>query len=124
MRSQQQQQFPDWLEREMRHRGFDKSERGKQAEFARAAGITKGAVTRLLSGEHLPDLRTARALARAFGYPVDDVLIAAGLIEPQDATPKDTPALTKTQHLHALTDGDPAAIEAVTAVLRATGHWP
>jgi transcriptional regulator with XRE-family HTH domain len=44
-----------------------------------------------LNGEAIPDVRTQKALANALGVPLRDMLIASGLVGPQDLPTADAP---------------------------------
>jgi len=66
--------FTNWLIEEMNKRGWS------QAELARRAGISRGAVANLINGQRKPGPETCEGIARAFRYPADKVFQLAGLL--------------------------------------------
>ncbi|HEY3376163.1 MAG TPA: helix-turn-helix transcriptional regulator [Armatimonadota bacterium] len=66
--------FADWLQAELRSRGWD------QAELARRSRVTHAQISRLLAGDRRPGPTACRAIARAFHLPPDEVFRRAGLL--------------------------------------------
>ena len=69
------EQFAEWLKTELDKRGW------VPARLARESGVTRGALSHIFSGERSPGLDLLRAVAKALGLPLMDVLRAAGLAE-------------------------------------------
>ena len=69
--------FASWLEEQLREQGIS------QAELARRAGVTRGAINNILQGERGPGVELAKGIARALKIPEDDVMVAAGLMTPK-----------------------------------------
>jgi transcriptional regulator with XRE-family HTH domain len=64
----------NWIEQNQRARGWT------QAELARRAGISQGAISRVLSGSRGPGVEFCKSIAKAFSVPDRDVLQIAGLM--------------------------------------------
>jgi transcriptional regulator with XRE-family HTH domain len=60
--------FAAWVRSEMDARGW------QQADLAEAADVTQQSVSRWMNGQSTPNGVHARALARAFGVPTDEVV--------------------------------------------------
>jgi transcriptional regulator with XRE-family HTH domain len=79
--------FTDWLSDEMHKRGWS------QAELAREAEITKGALSHIFSGTRKPGVLMLKSIARAFNLPEEHVFRVAGILEaasgPQKVTDLD-----------------------------------
>jgi len=69
--------FTTWLTSEMRKRDIT------QAELARLAGLSRTAVSNVLSGARTPGPDFCRAIARALDYPPEVVFRRAGLLPPK-----------------------------------------
>ncbi len=67
--------FANWVEAEMKRRGWSR------AELARRAGLSRAAVSDVLNLKYPPGPEFCRALARAFGYSQEYVFRLAGLID-------------------------------------------
>jgi transcriptional regulator with XRE-family HTH domain len=67
--------FTDWLSEEMHKRGWS------QAELAREAEITKGALSHIFSGTRQPGVVMLKSIARAFHLPAEHVFRVAGILE-------------------------------------------
>lgn len=69
--------FADWLDEQMGIKGFS------QSELARRAGLSRQAISDYLNRKRTyPDERALQAIAHAFGYPVEQVYRAAGILPP------------------------------------------
>lgn len=68
--------FPEWLEHQLKEQGIS------QAELARRAGVTRGAINGILQGARGPGVELCQGIARALNIPVQDVYEAAGLLPP------------------------------------------
>lgn len=98
------------------------------ADLARATGVNQSLISRWLKDEIAPSVENLRRVSKALGIPLLDLLVAAGHVEPGEARMRDRPeppaapigAGVDPDLLAALASADPAAIEAVRAVLRAT----
>jgi transcriptional regulator with XRE-family HTH domain len=66
--------FTDWIESQLRSRGWN------PAELARRSGITPPQVSRVLSGARGPGPEFCLGVARAFQMPPEDVYRMAGLL--------------------------------------------
>lgn len=64
--------FSDWLLKEMNARTWS------QADLARAAGLSRTAVSNVLSQQRQPGPEFCVAIAQAFGYPPEVIFRAAG----------------------------------------------
>jgi transcriptional regulator with XRE-family HTH domain len=72
----------EWIESRQAAKGWT------QAELARRAGISQGAISRVLSGSRGPGIDFCKAIAKAFGVPDSEVLHLAGFIDnPPDNIP-------------------------------------
>lgn len=77
--------FGDWLREQLTRRGYNLGMRGGgQSRFADDSGINRATVSRLLRGEHAPDVRTLQLLARALGLPLGEILVRAGIVTPDE----------------------------------------
>ena len=65
----------DWIENAQAARGWT------QAELARRAGISQGAISRVISGSRNAGVDFCRAIAKAFSVPEQEVLQVAGLLD-------------------------------------------
>lgn len=70
--------FAQWLQREMRIKGFD----GNQSKLANYLGTGASTVNAWLAGKALPGTPLARKLAEVLKVPVDEVLARAGHLDP------------------------------------------
>ena len=70
--------FTDWLSAEMHKRGWS------QAELAREAEITKGALSHIFSGTRQPGVVMLKSIARAFHMPAEYVFRVAGILDTED----------------------------------------
>ncbi|RLU84032.1 transcriptional regulator [Streptomyces griseocarneus] len=80
------ERFASWVESLMRERGYDidSPRGGGRSRLAEDAGVHRAAVTRLLQRQSLPDLETMRALARALGVGLREMLIESGKVTEGD----------------------------------------
>lgn len=75
--------FGDWLRAELEQRGW------KQADLARATGKPTATISRIVTQQRLrPDDETLQAIARALGYPAEDVYRRANRLPPKRDTSK------------------------------------
>lgn len=70
--------FAEWLDIELKHRAMS------QAELARQAGVTRAAITNILTSNRGPGVELCQGIARAFKIPPEEVFRAAGLL-PQES---------------------------------------
>jgi transcriptional regulator with XRE-family HTH domain len=68
--------FAEWLETEMRKRGWS------QSDCARACDLNRAVINKLLNGKCKPQPVTLIAIARGFKIPVETAYRAAGLLPP------------------------------------------
>ena len=66
--------FAEWLQAEMRKRGWS------QSDCARACALNRAVINKLLSGKCNPRPATLSAIARGFKIPVETAYRAAGLL--------------------------------------------
>lgn len=67
-------EFASWLVQELEARGWSR------AELARRGGVTSTSVDQVVNGLTRPGLKFARAVARAFEMPEEDVMRRAGIL--------------------------------------------
>ena len=72
----QTMRFTEWLEMQIRNRGWS------QSECARACDLNRAVINKLLNGKCKPQPTTLMAIARGFKIPVETVYRAAGLLPP------------------------------------------
>ena len=103
--------------------------RMRPSELARKAGVSDSVLSRWRRGESVPDVPNLRRLSRALEVPLLELMVAAGHIEPAEARMRDRPATPSAAPVGAGVDpdvladlvaADPATLDAVKAVLRAT----
>jgi transcriptional regulator with XRE-family HTH domain len=70
--------FTEWLETEIRKRGWS------QSECARACDLNRAVINKLLNGKCKPQPVTLIAIARGFKIPVETAYRAAGLLPPSN----------------------------------------
>ena len=68
--------FAIWLEEQLKEQGIS------QAELARRADVTRGAINGILTGARGPGVDLAKGIAKALKLPPEQVLRAAGLLPP------------------------------------------
>ena len=68
--------FAQWLQTEMNRRGWS------QSDCARAAGLNRAVINKLLNGRCKPQPTTLMAIAAAFRITVETAYWAAGLLPP------------------------------------------
>ena len=68
--------FADWLLNEIRARNIS------QSELARMAGVTRAAVSDVVTGRRLPGKVMVNGVARALSLPPEQVFRAAGILPP------------------------------------------
>lgn len=70
--------FSQWVQNNLDDRNWS------QAELARRAGITRGAVSNIVNNQrNRPDPDTVKAIARAFGKSEEEALQIAGYLSPK-----------------------------------------
>jgi transcriptional regulator with XRE-family HTH domain len=81
--------FAQWFAERARAAGYDvdSPRGGGRAALADAAGVSRGQVSRTLSGDTVPDIRSQRLLAKALGLPFRDMLIRSGYMTEEDFPP-------------------------------------
>ena len=72
----QTMRFTEWLETQIRNRGWS------QSDCARACDLNRAVINKLLNGKCKPQPTTLMAIARGFKIPVETVYRAAGLLSP------------------------------------------
>lgn len=82
--------FSEWLQKELDQRGWT------QSHLSRVAGIARGTLSNISSGNREMGPDTALAIARALNIPPEAVFRAAGLLPPE---PKADPILERVNHL-------------------------
>jgi transcriptional regulator with XRE-family HTH domain len=78
--------FSQWLQGEMRKRGWT------QAKLGRAASLKKDGISKLINGRCQPEPATLQAISRALDIPVETSYRAAGLLPPLTETGYDETA--------------------------------
>jgi transcriptional regulator with XRE-family HTH domain len=74
--------FGKWLKRELARRGH--LERGGLSRFARSAGLDLSVLSRALNEGRMPETDALRRIGRALGYSLGDMLIFAGIADPEE----------------------------------------
>lgn len=72
--------FSDWVDDQIRSHGY-----ANDYAFARAMGIPHTAPLRWRSSSSPPKVQTMRSLAEFFNAPMQDVLVAAGYLKPEES---------------------------------------
>ena len=70
--------FTEWLETQIRNRGWS------QSDCARACDLNRAVINKLLNGKCKPQPTTLMAIARGFKIPVETAYRAAGLLPPSN----------------------------------------
>jgi transcriptional regulator with XRE-family HTH domain len=75
-----------WLKTEMPRKGYPLAgpRAGGISRLADDAGISRAALSRIMSGQADPSIETLRALGDTLGYALIEMLEFAGLIEPEE----------------------------------------
>lgn len=68
------QDFSEWLQEELDKRGWE------PVELARASGVSKAAISDALNQKRPTGVSVCRRIAKAFNYPEDVVMRAAGVM--------------------------------------------
>ncbi|MEU9141676.1 helix-turn-helix transcriptional regulator [Streptomyces sp. NPDC048404] len=85
--------FALWLRQQLETRGFDLGIRGGgQSRFAEESGIGRATISRILSGQGATDTAVLARLAEALHTPLGEVLVHAGILNPQELTAINDPA--------------------------------
>lgn len=66
--------FSVWLNSEMRSRKIN------QVELARFSGLSQGTISKVLKKNYQPGINFCKGIAKAFGFPVELVMIKANMI--------------------------------------------
>lgn len=80
--------FSDWLMEQLQGKGWT------QAELAKRSGLSRSAISLLLSSQRNPTAESCVAIARAFDLPPETVLMAADLL-PEIPPPGQDPTFTE-----------------------------
>jgi transcriptional regulator with XRE-family HTH domain len=72
--------FASWLEEQLKEQGIS------QAELARRAGVTRGAINGVLQEARGPGVELSKGIAKALRLPEQQVMRAAGLLAPAPET--------------------------------------
>ncbi len=83
--------FVNWLLNEMDKRGMS------QADLARASGLSKTAISKIISESRAPGHEASSAIAKAFNFPPEIVFRKAGLLPEKGEEP---PELKELTHLY------------------------
>lgn len=75
--------FQEWLQEELKKRGW------AQVELSRRTGLTRAAISSLVSGRNNPSASSCVAIAKAFDLPAETVLKAADLLPETPAEMED-----------------------------------
>lgn len=67
--------FADWINNQLQKRNW------KQADLARESGVSRAAISDILSGKHKAGFQVCKGIASAFRLPVMEVFRAAGLVQ-------------------------------------------
>jgi transcriptional regulator with XRE-family HTH domain len=73
--------FSEWLLRALENKGWS------QADLARAANVSRSAISEIISGQRQIGKRTATSLAEALKIPPEQVFRAAGILPPENGDP-------------------------------------
>jgi transcriptional regulator with XRE-family HTH domain len=76
--------FAAWLRHRAKLAGYDLDERGMTSRLAEASGIDSGQMSRAVRGLAIPAIEGQRGLAKALGLKLPEVMIQAGIAEPDD----------------------------------------
>lgn len=76
-------EFALWLVGELEGRGWSRAELARRSR----GGITSAAVDQVINSQSKPGMKFARAVARAFEMPEEDVMRRAGLLRATVALP-------------------------------------
>lgn len=89
--------FAQWLRQEMPRRGYplEGPRAGGIARLAADAGIGHGSVSRLVAGQTEPSITTLRRIGQLWGYTLGEMLVHAGLAEPEEMTIVQRPPRTE-----------------------------
>ncbi|HEX2951689.1 MAG TPA: helix-turn-helix transcriptional regulator [Armatimonadota bacterium] len=79
-------EFIDWLQKEIKHRGW------VQTELARRAKISVAQMSRIMTGEQGASAAVCRKIAYVLGLPPEEVMRRAGIL-PRSTTPDDVKEL-------------------------------
>lgn len=106
--------------------GYNTERRGWASELAAATGVTISVITRWRAGS-IPQIDGCRALAAAWGVPILDVIIAAGILTVDEAQWKDrpTPEQQRLANVQAVLDDPntpPALRDLMSTVLDGISH--
>lgn len=85
--------FGEWLSKELEILYWS------QADLARATGLSRAAISKLVSGESAPTPETLNSIAKALKKPPEDIFREAGLLPPK---PEDVPGLRELVHRYLL----------------------
>lgn len=66
--------FSKWLQNRLDELGWT------QADLARKSGLTTAAISRIMTEDRSIGLKSCTAIARALNIPIEDIMIAAGLL--------------------------------------------
>jgi transcriptional regulator with XRE-family HTH domain len=113
--SDDHQAFADWLKQRAVEADYDFSRRGTISTFALDSGNDPAQMSRFLRGQAVPAIEGQRGIARALGVKLPEVMVHAGVAEPEDFEDySEKPA--RTTSLDAVAD-EMNATEAERAVL-------
>jgi transcriptional regulator with XRE-family HTH domain len=78
--------FPSWLRKQAEAAGYrlDSPRAGGLSQLAADSGLSLSVVSRALSGERMPDLRTLRALSRPLRTNLRELLLRSGQADEAD----------------------------------------
>lgn len=78
--------FGEWLRREMQRRGYDTEgpRAGGRTRLAAETGISLSVISRILIDNRVPEIKALRAIGQRFGYSLGEMLVHAGLAEPDE----------------------------------------
>ncbi|MDT0432766.1 helix-turn-helix domain-containing protein [Streptomyces salyersiae] len=86
MRRRTPEQFASWLHDQLTTRGYNLSSArsGGQKQFVEDSGVPRATVSRMLKGAGPVDINTLERIAETLHIPFSAVLVAAGVLDPDE----------------------------------------
>lgn len=93
--------FGVWLRREMERRGYELEgpRAGGRTRLAKETGLNLSIISRILGENRVPEVKALRAIASVLAIPITDMLVHAGVLEPDDVTQIQAPSPALNTHV-------------------------
>lgn len=101
MGTEEDKPFGVWLRREMERRGYELEgpRAGGRTRLAKETGLNLSIISRILGENRVPEVKALRRIAAVLAIPLTEMLVHAGVLEPDDVTQIQHPTQASGTHV-------------------------